>query len=416
MSTIVVRGRAPLSGTLTVSGSKNAALPLIAAAAAATRPWRLTNVPAVSDVDVQLQLFERLGGRVSRRGSSVTLAMPRPPRDRLDPELARRLRASILFVPAMLARSGRARFPHPGGCVIGTRPIDLFLEGFAAFGARISVRGEHYAVRWSRRKGSRYCFRIQSHTGTEALLLLAAATRGRAQLINPALEPEVDQLAAALGNSGARIRRGPHGALGIQGRTRLSGASVRVIPDRIEAGTFLALAALLGPRVLVQGLDPAHLEVPLAYLDRLGARVIRSGLAWAVRRPRWFSALELRTHEYPGFPTDLQPPFAVLLTQAAGVSLIHETVYEGRLVYLDKLRALGARVLLADPHRAVVDGPTVLSGASLESPDIRAGIALLVAGLIARGETRIDHAEMIDRGYERIVERLAGIGADITRR
>jgi UDP-N-acetylglucosamine 1-carboxyvinyltransferase len=415
MSTILVRGRVPLAGSLDVAGSKNAALPLIAAAALATRPWRLTNVPMVSDVDVQLQLFERLGGRVHRNRHAVTLAMPRPPRDRLDPTLAKRLRASILFVPAMLARAGRAAFPHPGGCVIGTRPIDLFLEGFIALGARVRSRGEHYVVRQTPHSARRFTFRIQSHTGTEALLTLAAAIPGSVEVVNPASEPEVAQLADALARAGANIARTASGGYTVRGRARLGACTVRVIPDRIEAGTFLALAALTGPRVKIRGLDPAHLDVPLAYLERLGATVTRQGDAWHVRRPRWFTPVELRTHEYPGFPTDLQSPFAILLTQASGVSLIHETLYEGRLLYLDKLRAMGAKVLLADPHRAIVEGPTPLTAATIEGPDIRAGIALLLAGLIARGRTAIDHAEIIDRGYERIVERLTALGADLRR-
>lgn len=415
MSTILVRGRVPLAGTLDVAGAKNAALPLIAAAAAATRAWRLTNIPMVSDVDVQLQLFERLGGRVHRNRNAVTLAMPHPPRDHLDPTLAKRLRASILFVPAMLARTGRAAFPHPGGCVIGTRPIDLFLEGFVALGARVRSSGDQYVVRQAPRSARRFTFRIQSHTGTEALLTLAAAIPGRVEVVNPAAEPEVAQLADALARAGADIARTATGGYVVRGRARLGACTVRVIPDRIEAGTFLALAALTGPRVKIRGLDPAHLDVPLAYLARLGATVMRQGSVWHVRRPRLFTPVELRTHEYPGFPTDLQSPFAILLTQASGVSLIHETLYEGRLVYLDKLRAMGAKVLLADPHRAIVEGPTPLVGAAIEGPDIRAGIALLLAGLVARGVTAIDHAEIIDRGYERIVERLTAVGADLRR-
>lgn len=412
----IIEGPTTIHGSIFVSGAKNAALPLLAASLIVDEPLTIRRLPLIEDVARMIEIIERIGAHATRSsedgtacidGSSLTTS-------ELPVDLTGKLRACTILLGPLLARFGSAVLPQPGGCTIGRRPIDLFIDGFRSFG--VTVTEENEVTRFSgTAHATRYVFPMVSVTGTEALLLLAVRTPGISILENIALEPEVTELANFLIASGAGITGIGTTTLKINGADRLSGGSVTCIPDRIEAGTFAALTAACGGDLEITNCIPEHLAVPLKLLTMMGA-VVDVGadrVHITVREP--LRAMTIRTHEYPGLPTDLQPPFTVALTQAHGLTLVHEAVYEGRLFYVDKLNKMGANVILCDPHRCIIEGPRQLHGTTLESPDIRAGIALIIAAACAHGTSSIDNIYQIDRGFERIEERLQSIGVRIRR-
>jgi len=317
----------------------------------------------------------------------------------------------------MLLQTGEVAFPHPGGCVIGQRPIDYFLDGFAAFGVEIENRADGYTLFAKKLQPAQIMFPRVSVTGTEAMMMFATKVAGTTVLKNCAMEPEIPHLAEFLNSCGAKISGAGTPTIIIEGADSLSGGEYVTPPDRIEAGTFAILGAATQSEITVTDIEPSHLEIVWELLRKAGVQFTLTDNSVTMHPSPHLKGLpkDLVTHEYPGLATDLQAPFTVLMTQAQGNSLIFETIYEGRLFYIDKLNSMGANILMCDPHRVLVSGPTPLIGRKISSPDIRAGIALVIAGLVAKGETEIDNIYQIDRGYERIEERLQGLGADIKR-
>jgi len=416
METFRIVGGKPLKGEIAVVGAKNAALKLFAAAAATSSEVVLTNVPEIADVERLADVMRELGvrventahGKYSIKAESFTTTS-------LSREHAPKIRVSTLLIGPLLARKGKVTLPHPGGCAIGKRPIDIFVEGFTAFGAKVEEGEDALTFTAKKLHPARFVFPFVSHTATEAFMIIAASIPGKTELVNVAMEPEVVQLAGMLRQMGAKVKGDGTSVIAIEGAEKLKGAKVKVMPDRIEVGAFAALAAATKSDIKITRCDPKTFEVPLAYLAKIGVPV-EVGEDWIRVKPaRELKATNVTTHEYPGFPTDIQAPFTVLLTQAEGESLVHETIFEGRLFFTDKLNAMGAKITLLDPHRAIVKGPTPLRGKAVESPDIRAGLALVIAALVAEGESTIGNIYQIDRGYERIEERLRALGADITR-
>lgn len=413
-----IKGQQPLSGEISVTGAKNAALKFIAAALICDGPVTLTNMPNIEDVRRMLKLIEKLGAEVKHDIETHTVYIdPRPITNfEITAEMAKTIRTSIMLVGPLLVRFGKACIGYPGGCVIGRRPIDLYLKGYQRFGAEMKTEEDTFEFVAPTLRGMTFVFPIVSVVATETFLITAARAEGVTILKNAAVEPEIVALAEFLNACGAKITGAGTPTITIEGVKKLSGGEAAIIPDRIEAGTFVILGALARTRIRVTDCNPEHLENILLHLETIGAP-FEVGDTWIETKPydHVLRAMNVKTHEYPGFVTDLQAPFTVLLTQAKGLSLVHETIFEGRMFYTDLLTRMGAEIILCDPHRALVEGPHELSGRKIDSPDIRAGIGMVLAGLIAHGETIIGNIEQIDRGYENIDARLRALGADITR-
>ena len=411
-----VSGQQVLGGKIQVSGAKNAVLKFMAASLLSEEAWTIENVPDIADVSVMVQILEHLGATVRRDDAhTYTIEAKDVNTTTIPADLSAKLRTSILCVAPLLARFGEVTFSHPGGCVLGKRPIDLFLDGYRALGAEITESGDSFHVSRKKNVPPRFVFPFVSHMATESLILGSVFTPGQTTIVNAAMEPEVEALTNWLNSIGAKITNGGHHTITIEGVKKLSGGRTRILPDRIETGTFAVLGSLIADDLLIEDCEPKHLDTFWEVLRRAGGNFEIGENSVRIKRSDDLCATNLQTREYPGFTTDLQAPFTVLLTQARGLSLVHEVIYEGRLFYTDSLNKMGAKIIMADPHRVIVEGPTQLVGKKLESPDIRAGIALVIAALIAQGESTIDHVNHIDRGYERIDERLRLIGAKIER-
>jgi UDP-N-acetylglucosamine 1-carboxyvinyltransferase len=418
MDQIVVEGGVPLRGSVDVSGAKNAALPTIAAALLAEGRHAVRNVPDLADVRTLGKLLASMGCEVERSAAerTVWIRVPASVRPEAPYELVKTMRASVVVLGPLVARWGRARVSLPGGCAIGARPIDQHLKGLAALGAEIHL--EHGYVEASAPKGrlhgAVFTFDGQTVTGTENVMMAAVLAEGRTVLRNCAREPEVTDLAAALVRMGARIEGAGTDEIRIEGVTSLRPLDHVVIPDRIEAGTFLVAGALPGSDVTVRGCVPEHLEALVEKLRAVGAEV--SEVAGGLRvvgdgRPR---PVDVRTAPHPGFPTDMQAQLMVLLCLAEGSSKITETVFENRFMHVQELQRLGADIAV-DGKTAVVKGMPSLSGAPVMASDLRASAALVLAGLAAQGTTAVQRVYHLDRGYERIEQKLAPLGARIRR-
>jgi len=416
-----LEGKRILTGTIKINGSKNDAVQAIAASFLFRERLTLTNLPPIDDVDKMLTLVEQLGSQIIRGKCEVQINPPSNlSRVTLDMKLAKKIRASILFTGPLLARYHAITFPHPGGCVIGERPIDLFLSGFQMMGARVTESDQNYTIEApTGLTGAEIFFRNVSVTATETFIFAAILARGTTILKNCALEPEIMNLGHFLISAGAKIDGLGTPTLTIEGGGLLNGAprAYSILPDRIEAGSFLILGALAGKKITVTDCEPAHLTSLIHHLKLAGGTIKIDGPSVTVSNfdHQPFKNFNLTTHEYPGFPTDLQAPLAVLLTQAAGRSAIFETIFSGRLLYLETLNRMGAQTTILNPHEALVSGPTPLKGKEMESPDLRAGLAYVLAGIIAKGETIVHNIHYIDRGYERIDERLRPLGLAIKR-
>lgn len=419
MAKFIIEGAKPLHGEIEVVGAKNAALKIFPAVFLADGPIRVTNLPEIEDVKRAEEMVTALGHE-TKRLNQREMEIKFKNQDCIDlPEgLVKKFRASIMFVGPMLARCGEVRFPHPGGDVIGTgqRPIDMFLDGFKKMGAKVERSDGGYHLTTKRLHGANIFFHRITVTGTETLMTTATLAEGATILKNCAMEPEIPALADFLNSCGARIEGAGTPTIKIEGVKRLSGGEYKIIPDRIEAGTFAILAAASRKNeVLIKNCLPEHLEALWVLFDKIGVRYELSRDSVRILPEHTLKACDAITHEYPGFVTDLQSPYTVLMTQAYGSSLIQETIHDRRLLYTDLLVQMGANIIMADPHRVIVTGPTQLIGRKLVSPDIRAGVALVIAALIADGKTEIDNIYQIDRGYERLEERLNKLGAGIQR-
>ncbi|MGI6348144.1 MAG: UDP-N-acetylglucosamine 1-carboxyvinyltransferase [Patescibacteria group bacterium] len=418
MAKFIIKGQQKLSGEIKVNGAKNLALKVIPAAILLAEPMVISNMPRIEDTEKSLELMSAIGFKVEKKSSNKYVIEAKNLKTKeLPAKLADKFRTSIMFVGPLLARFKEIRFPHPGGCVIGAggRPIDLFLDGFKALGAEIKVEEKFYHLKAKKLKGAEFFFPKVSVTVTENLMMTACLAEGRTILKNCAMEPEIKYLADYLNKVGAKIKGAGTPTIIIDGVKKLRGGSIKIMPDRIETGSFAILAAVTQSDLLIKNCDPSNVEALLSVFKKIGVNFEVGKNYIQMKKSQNLKPYNIQTHEYPGFPTDLQSPYVVLMTQAKGNSLIHETIYDRRLIWTDMLSQMGANITMCDPHRVVVSGPTKLYGKKLISPDIRAGIALLIAALIAKGTTEIDNIYQIDRGYERIDERLRKIGANIIR-
>lgn len=415
--TFVIDGGAELSGEIEVKGAKNAALKIIAAALLSDEPCTITNLPNIEDVRRMCELVQSLGVIVTTAADGSTTIDPRNLENKqLDRKLVETVRTSILLAAPLLARFGEVKIAHPGGDKIGQRPIDIFLDGFAALGAKTEIQDDSYHLSAKHLRGSAIFMRRISHTATEAMIMASVLAEGTTVIKNAAMEPEVVALANYLNSVGAKIAGAGTSTITIQGVEKIGGGTYTLIPDRLEAATFITLGLLTNSQLTITNCEPQHLESLLWHLERTGAQLTVDGTTITTHRHKGLHGYDVIAHEYPGFATDFQPCYTVLMTQFTGPTIVHDPIYQGgRLFYTDLLNSMGANIIMCDPYRVVVNGPTKLRGRYLTSPDIRAGMALVLAGLVAEGQTVIDNVYQIERGYERIVERLAGIGARIQR-
>ncbi|MDD3285848.1 MAG: UDP-N-acetylglucosamine 1-carboxyvinyltransferase [Patescibacteria group bacterium] len=419
MPKFIINGQKPLSGQIAVSGAKNSALKIIPASILSSEKITIKNLPEIEDVARSFEVLTDLGAKIVYNGSEASIDTAGITSSELNAKMADKFRGSIMFVGPLLARFGEAKFPHPGGCVIGAggRPIDLFLEGYRAFGAEIEEEsGKFYHIKAKRLQAAEYFFPLVSVTATESMMMTASIIPGTTVLKNCAMEPEISALADYLNAQGAKISGAGTPIMVIEGQSKIGAGGFTVIPDRIETGSFAILAAAANADLEIVNCQPEHIMTLLKIMERIGVD-FEYGRDWLKikKGKRPLKAHDIKTHEYPGFATDLQSPYVVLMTQAQGTSLVHETIYDRRLLWTDMLSQMGASITMCDPHRIVIQGPTPLFGKRLISPDLRAGIALVIAGLIAEGRTEIDNIYQIDRGYEKLEERLRKIGADISR-
>jgi UDP-N-acetylglucosamine 1-carboxyvinyltransferase len=418
MDKFVVRGGNPLVGTIRVSGAKNSALPCMAAAILTEDEVILENIPQVRDIETQRRLLTSMGAKVElgygRAHHRTTICC----RTLSDPEakyeIVKTMRASSLVLGPLIARVGMARVAMPGGCAIGGRPIDLHIKGLEKMGATIIQKHGYLEARADRLTGAHLVFDKITVTGTEDLLMAAVLAEGETVMENCAREPEVSDLAALLTAMGAQIEGAGSSTLRVQGVQRLHGARHRINPDRIEAGTFLVAGAITRGDLIVGNCNSAHLSAIIATLREAGARVDVLGPDAVRVRSDKLRAADISTEEYPGFPTDMQAQFMALATQAEGVSVIQENIFENRFMHVQELVRMGADIKV-DGNTATVRGPAKLSAAAVMCSDLRASASLVLAALVADGESILDRVYHMDRGYERIEEKLRGVGAQIRR-
>jgi UDP-N-acetylglucosamine 1-carboxyvinyltransferase len=415
MDKLIIQGGVPLSGEIRVSGAKNAALPLMCAALLTREQLTLSNVPHLRDVSTMLRLLAQLGVEVSlddRLG--LLLRAERRPEPLAPYDLVKTMRASILVLGPLVARCGEARVSLPGGCAIGSRPVDLHIKGLETLGAEISVEQGYITARAKRLKGARVVMDLVTVTGTENLMMAACLAQGTTVLENAAREPEVVDLAQCLSAMGARVSGAGTDVITIEGVAQLRGAAYRIMPDRIESGTFLAAAAATGGRVTLHGTDVGTLDAVLEKLREAGAELQAENgtISLAMReRPR---GVNIRTAPYPGFPTDMQAQLMALDAIAEGTAVITETIFENRFMHALEMQRLGADIEISS-NSAIVRGVGKLQGATVMATDLRASASLVIAGLAAEGETTVDRVYHLDRGYECIEEKLAQLGARIKR-
>ncbi len=415
-------GEHTLKGDIPVRGAKNDALKIMAASFLFKDTVAITNVPNIDDIGALSNLMEDLGARVVHleKDRRVEVTVPSEMDTVLDCVMTKKFRASVVLTGPILARHGKVSLPHPGGCVIGARPIDLFLRSFEKMGATYTVDDEYYHVTTADGKlhGADIFLDIASVGVTETVMMAATLAEGTTVIRNAAMEPEIQNLATYLTKCGAKIEGIGTPTLTIHGGPVLEskGVEYRVIPDRIETGSFLVLAALAGDKVRVTNCNPGHVRSILSLLEQAGVQFELGEDVITVHKPvAPYKSVNLKTHEYPGFATDLQAPMTIFLTQAEGESLVFETMFEGRLNYTQDLIRMGADITMFDPHRVMVRGPKLLSGRELEGPDLRASFAYVIAAVIATKQSAIYNTSHIDRGYEKMEERLRAIGVDITR-
>ena len=418
MDKFVIRGGEPLLGTVRVSGAKNAALPCMAAALLTDQPVVLENIPQVRDIQTTRNLLAAMGAEVElgygRAQHRTTIHCEHLASPEASYELVKTMRASTLVLGPLVARYGRARVSLPGGCAIGARPIDLHIKGLEQLGVKITQDHGYIEARADRLKGGEIVFDKITVTGTEDLLMAATLAEGETILQNCAREPEVADLADLLNKMGAKIEGAGTPTIRVKGVSKLKGAKHRIIPDRIEAGTFIIAGALTGGDLNVAGCEPSHLDALISKLHEVGVKTKTSAEAVRVMGDNPFTGADMSTEEHPGFPTDCQAQYMALVTQAEGTSIITENIFENRFMHALELVRMGANIKI-EGRRAVVRGKTPLSAAAVLASDLRASASLVLAALVADGETIIDRVYHIDRGYEHIEEKLKGVGAQIRR-
>lgn len=417
MEKLAIEGGFALNGEISVAGAKNAALPILCAALLTSEPLTLDNLPQLNDVRTMRSLLSQMGVRSEAHDGALTLSAKQVDWPLAPYEMVKTMRASILALGPLLARCGEARVSLPGGCAIGLRPVDQHIKGLQAMGAEIDLDHGYIDARATRLAGARFVFDVTTVTGTENLMMAATLASGTTVLENAAREPEIVDLADCLIAMGARITGSGSDRIVIEGVTTLHGARHSIMPDRIETGTFLAAALAAGGDVSLAGVRPDTLEAVIDKLIEAGAEIATEPARIRIKRqpdPRSLKSVALRTTPYPGFPTDMQAQLMAPMTIADDTSVITETIFENRMMHVQELKRLGADIEV-EGNTAIVKGVRALTGATVMATDLRASACLVIAGLIAEGETVIDRIYHLDRGYERIEEKLSALGARIRR-
>ena len=414
MDKLLIAGGARLSGEIAISGAKNAALPILCAALLTTEPVTFTNVPRLNDIGTLLRLLEQMGVKVTRDGDTVTLDAAGVNNPVASYEMVKTMRASILVLGPLVARFGEARVSLPGGCAIGARPVDQHIKGLQAMGAEVKVEHGYVHAKVPRLKGARLFTDMVTVTGTENLMMAACLADGETVIENAAREPEVVDLANCLVAMGAQISGAGGDVIRIRGVKALHGATYRVMPDRIETGTYLCAAAVTGGEVRLTQTSGSYLDAVIDKLMDAGCEIVTERDAIRLTAPARLNAVSLRTAPYPAFPTDMQAQFMALNAVAEGTAVIRETIFENRFMHAVELQRLGADIKI-DGNTAFVKGVPRLQGATVMATDLRASASLIIAGLVAEGETTVERIYHLDRGYEKLEAKLAALGANVRR-
>lgn len=412
MKTLEIKGGKPLTGSVRVSGAKNSAVALIPASLLSDGEVTICNVPDITDTDSLAEMLEFLGVKIKRASESIVIDSSSIENKLIPEEVAKKLRASYYFMGALLGKYGHVEMYFPGGCSIGKRPIDLHVKGFEALGATVVHEDNKYIIDAKELKGANIYLDIASVGATINIILAATRAKGRTVIENAAKEPEIVNIATFLNSMGAKISGAGTSVIKIDGVDKLSGCFHEVIPDRIEAGTFIIIASLIGKNVKIDNIIPEHLDALFSKLTDIGVDMDLGQDYVIINSKDAYKATKLTTQVFPGFPTDLQQPFTVLLTKAKGESIVDETIWENRFMHVEHLNKMGANIRI-EGTKAIINGPTVLKGTVVEATDLRAGAAMVAAGLVAEGTTNITNIEHILRGYENIVSKLEGLGAVI---
>jgi len=414
MDKLIIKGGIKLKGDVQVSGSKNAALPILVSTILAPGANEIHNVPFLRDINTTIKVLESLGAQVAGNGHTVTVDTAGINSHEATYDLVKTMRASVLVLGPLLARFGMARVSLPGGCAIGARPINLHLKGLQALGADIVLEHGYVAARAKRLKGARIHFDISTVGGTEHLMMAAATAKGETILENAAREPEICDLGLILNRMGAKIEGAGTDTIRIQGVSELSPVSYEVMPDRIEAGTFMIAAAITGGDIRIMGMRLEHLDALVFKLQDAGVEISSRDNVIRVKGPRKIRNVNIKTRPYPGFPTDMQAQFMALMCKADGASVISENIFENRFMHVAELLRFGADIVI-EGNVATIKGVKKLSGAPVMATDLRASASLILAGLAAENTTEVSRIYHLDRGYEAIEKKLAGLGADIVR-
>lgn len=412
MSKIIIEGKHKLSGKIEISGAKNSTVALIPAAILADDEVTIMNVPEISDTAAMEEILTFLGAKVKGNSGTIKIDPKNIESKEIPEEISKKLRASYYFMSALLAKYKHACMYFPGGCSIGSRPIDQTLKGYRALGATVIEEGNKYTVFADKLIGAEVYLDMPSVGATVNTMLVAVKAEGITTINNAAKEPEIVNIATFLNNMGAKIKGAGTSEIKIEGVKNLNKATIEVIPDRIEAGTYMILAALTGDNLIIENIIPEHLESLILKLKEAGADIKVKEDYCIINKVDYLKAIKIKTLGFPGFPTDLQQPLATLLTQCNGVSVIEETLYENRFKNLEQLEKMGSKYKV-DGKKAYITGKTPLLGSEVESTDLRGGACLVIAGLIAEGKTVVNEAEHILRGYSYIVEKLNNVGAKI---
>ena len=413
MHKIIINGNKKLSGEIKVSGSKNSAVALVPAAVLCDEEVTIANVPNISDIDALDEILNFLGANVTRSEDIIKIDSSKIENKLIPEKIAKKLRASYYFMGALLSKYKKVEMYFPGGCSIGARPINLHLKGFEALGAKIEEKDNLFLITADELIGTRINLDFASVGATINLMLAAVKAKGTTIISNAAKEPHIVNVATFLNNMGAKITGAGTSEIKIVGVNYLHSCFHEVIPDYIESGTYMILASLLGENLKISNMIPEHVESLISKLEEAGVDMQIGLDNIVINRPLKLKSVNIKTQVYPGFPTDLQQPFATFLTQCKGKSIINETIWENRFLNLKELNKMGATTDLLTNQKAVIIGPTNLTGKTVNATDLRAGASLVIAGLIAAGKTTINNADYILRGYEGIVEKLTEVGADI---
>lgn len=413
MSKITVEGQHTLSGEIKISGAKNSAVALLPAAILANKKATIYNVPEIKDIEYLIKIMELLNCKIEHKGDVLTVDSSKMKNKPIPEEMSVQMRASYYFMGALLAKYGRAEISFPGGCNIGARPIDIHIKGFQELGAKVEIIKNRYIITADKLVGNRIYFNFPSVGATINIMLAATGAEGTTIIENAAMEPEIVNVASFLINMGIPVRGAGTKRIEIDGTRKTTDAVIEVFPDRIESGTYIIIGALLGKNLKIKGIIKEHIEALLTKLKEIGVKFTIEDDVMTISKCNKIKPTKITTMVFPGFPTDLQQPITTMLTQANGVSIIEETIYENRFQNTFDLNKMGAVTEIQTLNKLQITGPRKLYGANVKATDLRGGASLLIAGLIAEGKTVIDNSEYILRGYGNIVEKLTKVGAKI---